>query len=257
LLGVWNLTILFLSCSVTQKRILVVSVLGALISCMCLYLPFVVLLRLFLGALFAGIGGTVLILPKNSRVINYIKCLAVMLETAVLLGGSIAILQKYVFHSGFALWQMCVVSIGITWLMRFLLQQFFITRQNLFYPVILYCDGKAYPMRALSDTGNGLIEPISKKAVCLVGRDYFETQWEKEGIQKEFQPQRFRAIPYHAVGTPSGILAGYEMDLLIIYTDERKIEIGKPMIGISEQAVGSKDTYQMILQPELLREGER
>ena len=111
-------------------------------------------------------------------------------------------------------------------------------------------------MKALVDTGNGLIEPISKKAVCLVGKDYFEHQCEKEGERKEFQPQRFRVIPYHAVGTPNGILHGYEMDRLIIFTDERKVEIREPMIGISEHAVGNKGTYQMILQPQLLSEGE-
>ncbi len=110
-------------------------------------------------------------------------------------------------------------------------------------------------MKALIDTGNGLIEPISKKPVCLVGKDYFERQWEKEGERKEFQPVRFRAIPYHAVGTPNGILIGYEMDRLIIFTDERKVEISKPMIGISEHAVGNRGTYQMILQPQLLSEG--
>ena len=70
-------------------------------------------------------------------------------------------------------------------------------------------------MKALVDTGNGLMEPISKKAVSLVGRDYFERQWEKEGKRKEFQPVRFRAIPYHAVGTQNGILHGYDMDRLI------------------------------------------
>lgn len=224
---------------------------------MFLYLPLVVLLRIFLGALFAGIGGTVLILPGNSRAAAYIKCLVVMLETAVLLGGSIAILQKYVFRYEFAIWQMCVVSICMTLLVRFFLQKFFIQNQQLFCSVVLYCDGIEYPMNALIDTGNGLVEPVSKKAVCLVGKDYFVHQWEKEGVQKEFRPQRFCAIPYHAVGTPNGILAGYEMDLLIIYTAEKRIEIGKPIIAISEHAVGSKDTYQMILQPELLREGER
>lgn len=105
------------------------------------------------------------------------------------------------------------------------------------------------------DTGNSLIEPFSKKPVCLVGKEFFERQWEKEGERKFFQPQKFRAIPYHAVGTPNGILSGYEMDRLIIYTDERKVEIQKPMIGISELAIGSQNTYQMILQPELLSEG--
>ena len=110
-------------------------------------------------------------------------------------------------------------------------------------------------MNALLDTGNGLIEPISKKAVCLVGKEYFEQKWVKEGERNYFQPQKFRAIPYHAVGTPKGILSGYEMDRLIIYTDERKVEIQKPMIGISEHSVGTPGTYQMILQPKLLREG--
>ena len=45
------------------------------------------------------------------------------------------------------------------------------------------------------------------------------------------------------------------MDRLMIDTDERKVIIEKPVIGISEVPVGSLETYQMILQPELLREG--
>jgi hypothetical protein len=176
-------------------------------------------------------------------------------ETAVLLGGSIAILQKFIVKAEFSVMQMMLVTGSMTCVLRFFLQHFFMTKQKLFYHVVLYCDGKEYPMRALADTGNGLVEPISKKAVCLVGKDYFEKQWEKEGERKDFQPQRFRAIPYHAVGTPSGILSGYEMDRLIIFTDERKVEILKPMIGISEHAVGNRGTYQMILQPQLLSEG--
>ena len=199
--------------------------------------------------------GSILILPKKSTRSMYIKSLVVLTETTVLLGGSIAILQKFIFKADFSVFRMSIVSIGITIAIRFLLQHFFISRQRIFYSVILYCDGKEYPMKALVDTGNGLVEPISKKAVSLVGKDYFEQQWEKEGERKDFQPQRFRAIPYHAVGTPSGILSGYEMDRLIIFTDERKVEILKPMIGISEHAVGNRGTYQMILQPQLLSEG--
>ena len=151
---------------------------------------------------------------------------------------------------------MCATSVIMTAIIRLLLRYFVITKQKLYYPVVLYCDGVEYPMKALVDTGNGLIEPISKKAVSLVGKDYFERQWEKEGERKGFQPVRFRVIPYHAVGTPNGILHGYEMDRLIIFTGDRKVEILKPMIGISENAVGNRGTYQMILQPQLLSEGE-
>jgi len=255
LLCIWELTIVFLACSVTQLRILVTSFIGAIINCICLYIPVILLYRLLIGALLTGIIGAVILLPSKSRGNAYIKCLVIAIETAVLLGGSIAILQKFVFRSEFTLWQMCMLSMCMTGLIRFLLQKFFITRQKLFYPVILYCDNEEYSMKALIDTGNGLVEPISKKPVCLVGKDYFERQWEKEGERKEFQPVRFRAIPYHAVGTPNGILRGYEMDRLIIFTDERKVEISKPMIGISEHAVGNRGTYQMILQPQLLSEG--
>lgn len=185
----------------------------------------------------------------------YIKSLIVLAQTTVLLCGSIAILQKFIFKADFSVLRMSIISISMTVVIRFLLQLFFITRQKMYYSVILYCDGKEYPMKALMDTGNGLVEPISQKPVCLVGKDYFEHQWEKEGERKGFQPARFRVIPYHAVGTPNGILSGYEMDRLIIFTDERKVEILKPMIGISEQAVGNRGTYQMILQPQLLSEG--
>lgn len=233
------------------------SVCGAVIGSICLFIPVIMLYRIFIGALFSGVIGTAIILPPKSRGSRYIKCLILEMETAVLLGGSIAILQKFILKTDFTVLQMGIISVSMTAVLKFLLQHFFITRQKLYYPVILYCDGEEYPMKALVDTGNGLVEPISKKAVCLVGKDYFEHQWEKEGKRKEFQPVRFRAIPYHAVGTPNGILCGYEMDRLIIFTDERKVEIRKPMIGISECAVGNKNTYQMILQPQLLREGEK
>ncbi len=229
---------------------------GAIINCICMYLPLVLLLRLLLGAFLAGTVGSVVVLPKKSTKSMYIKSLVLQTETAVLLGGSIAILQKFIIKTDFTVLQMCMISVIVTVLIRILLRNYFITRQKLYYPVILYCDGKEYPMKALVDTGNGLIEPISKKAVSLVGMDYFERQWEKEGKRREFQPVRFRAIPYHAVGTKKGILHGYEMDRLIIFTDERKVEILKPMIGISEHAVGNRGTYQMILQPQLLSEGE-
>ncbi len=257
MLCIWELTVVFLNCSVTQSRIFVSSFIGAIINCICLYIPVVLLYRILTGVVLTGIIGAVIILPAKSRGNAYIKCLVIGTETAVLLGGSIAILQKYIVRGSFTLWQMCILSVCITGLIRYLLRNYFITRQRSFYPVILYCDKEEYPMKALMDTGNGLIEPISKKPVCLVGKDYFERQWEKEGKRKEFQPVRFRAIPYHAVGTPNGILRGYEMDRLIIFTDERKVEISKPMIGISEHAVGNRGTYQMILQPQLLSEGEK
>lgn len=171
------------------------------------------------------------------------------------MGGSIALLQKFIVRKEFTTGEMVLITLGLSFTLKILLQKFFLKRQSLYYPVALYCNGCEYRMNALLDTGNSLVEPISKKEVCLVGMDYFDKQVKKEGERKVFQSQKFRAIPYHAVGTPNGILRGYEMDRLIIYTDERKIEIQKPVIGICEHDIGSPNSYQMILQPGLLREG--
>ena len=173
----------------------------------------------------------------------------------VLLGGSIALLEKILVKRKFSVWEILFVTVILYAGLRYCLRKYFVRGHNLIYEVDLFCDGNEYHMKALLDTGNNLIEPISKKAVCLVGKEYFEKQWVKEGERKSFQPQKFRVIPFQAVGTPKGILNGYEMDRLIIYTDERKVEIEKPVIGISESNVGTTDTYQMILQPKLLREG--
>jgi len=208
-----------------------------------------------MGAILSGIFNVLILVPKGSRKHIYIKYLIIATEIGVLLGGSIALLQKFIIRKEFAVKQMLVVTPAISFGLKILLQQYFQSRKKLIFPVILFYDEEEYHMQALFDTGNNLIEPISKKAVCLVGRDYFERQWEKEGKPKGFQPQKFRAVPYHAVGTPNGILSGYEMDRLIIFTDERKVEILKPMIGISEHRIGTPGSYQMILQPKLLGEG--
>lgn len=252
---IWELASLFFLCSVTQKKIIFAAFLGAVINSVCFMLPFVLWQRLALGTVISGLLSIWILTPKASRKRIYIKYLIIAVETGVLLGGSIALLQKFITRKELAMGQMIVVTLAISFVLKILLQQYFLTRKKLIFPVILFCDEEEYHMQALFDTGNNLIEPISKKAVCLVGKDYFERQWEKEGKRKEFQPQKFRAVPYHAVGTPNGILSGYEMDRLIIFTDERKVEILKPMIGISEHSVGTPDSYQMILQPKLLGEG--
>lgn len=196
-----------------------------------------------------------MLFPKISGIKIYIKYLLTVLELCVLLGGTIALLQKWILKREFTIMEIIPVTLVISTTLWVILRQYLLTRQKLYYRVVLLWEGREYPMNALLDTGNGLIEPISKKAVCLVGKEYFEQKWVKEGERNYFQPQKFRAIPYHAVGTPNGILSGYEMDRLIIYTDERKVEIQKPMIGISEHSVGTPETYQMILHPKLLREG--
>lgn len=256
LYGTWNVSTAFLACSVTQKKMLLASLFGALGSCLCLYLPIMLWYRLLIGAFGTFLIGIRILFPKKNGYKGYLRYITVVFLTAVLLGGSIALIQKAGQKSEFSLLQMLGMTLFLSFAIKILLQRYFRTGQLLFYSVTLIWEGTEYHLRALLDTGNSLTEPISKKDVCIVGKEVFEQNMVKEGERNVFQPQKFRAIPYHSVGKENGILSGFEMDRLIIDTDERQITIEKPMIGISRISVGSPDSYQMILHPKLLREGD-
>lgn len=227
------------------------SFLGAFVSCLCLLLPVTLWQRLFLGSILAFLASFCILIRRTQRKQIFGRYLSITFLMAVLLGGSIGLLQKKMGEDSFSFLQMSVLPVLLSFGIKIILQKYLPKKAKVLYNVTLFCEGSEYKMRGLLDTGNSLVEPISKKAVCIVGREALE------GMQKEFQPQKFRVIPYHSVGKENGILCGFEMDRLIIDTDERKVIIEKPMIGISEVPVGSLSTYQMILQPELLREGEK
>ena len=255
LYSIWNISAVVLSCSVTQKKLLEASFLGAVMICLFLFLPIILWYRLILGAVSTLYISVRFLFGKRNGNRGYIKATMVVFFVAVLLGGSIGIIQKFCKKSSFSIGEMTGITLFFSFGMRTILRKILLSRQKLIYPVTLIWDGVEYRMKGLLDTGNSLVEPISKKAVCIVGKSTLEQSRVKEGGRIEFQPQKFRAIPYHSVGKQNGILKGYEMDRLMIDTDERKVIIEKPVIGISEVPVGSLETYQMILQPELLREG--
>ena len=257
LYSVWNVSFVFTSAAVTQKKLLMASFLGAVVSCICLYVPLMLWWRLFLGAIAAFVVSTGFLFNGTKTKDIYGRYLCITFLMAILLGGSIGLLQKRMGENPFSFWQMLVIPPVLSFLGKRILYRYLPKKTKLLFDVNLFFNEKQYAMKGLLDTGNSLVDPISKKAVCIVGREALGTNFEKEGMINGFPPEKFRAIPYHSVGRKNGILCGYEMDRLIIETDERKVIIEKPVIGISEVPVGSSKTYQIILQPELLREGEK
>lgn len=257
LYSVWNVSLVLVSCTVTQKKQLGASFLGAVVSCICLFIPIVLWWRLFFGSIAAFSVSLGIIFKGTKTKHTYGRYLWITFLMAILLGGSIGLLQKRMGEGSLSFLQMLGLPPAISFGIRILLHRYLPKKAPLYYDVTLFFSGTEYKMKALLDTGNSLVEPISRKSVCIVGKEVFEQNHIKEGERKEFLPQRFRVIPFHSVGKEHGILCGYEMDRLIIDTDERKVIIEKPMIGISDVPVGSRSTYQMILQPELLREGEK
>ena len=170
-------------------------------------------------------------------------------ETAVLLGGSIAILQKFIFKADFTVMQMCMTSIVMTVILRFLLQHFFIKRQKLYYLVLLYCDGKEYPMKALLDTGNTLVEPISGSPVSVA---------EPETLQRLLGgecPIGCRMVPFCSVGKQHGLMKAYLVKSIWVEVEGCYKECQNVYVGENQEFFKEGCRYQLILNPGILEGG--
>ena len=202
--------------------------------------------------IFAGFGViSILVFYYTFSIHNIrklLKCMMASYITAVLVGGSLSLFFKLTGIS-FTSMQMIPVIIGITILLKIAVLLLNAQRQKNIYRVRLFVRGTEIQMTALADTGNHLTDPISKKPVCIVQKSVFPKEL-------EFEAQKFRAIPYHAVGTDNGILNGYVMDYLKIELEEGTILILDPVIGICENDLSAKEKYQMILHMKLLNERE-
>ena len=111
--------------------------------------------------------------------------------------------------------------------------------------------GARITVSALIDSGNGLIEPVSGKPVCILEKNIFKGLW------RNGQPEGFRVIPYHTVGKSSGILYGYLIPELIINKEGRLISCKNIYVGVVDEKLASEGGYRMILNPLLLQEKYR
>jgi stage II sporulation protein GA (sporulation sigma-E factor processing peptidase) len=133
--------------------------------------------------------------------------------------------------------------------------------------VTISLDNRQIRLRGLVDTGNSLVEPISKKPVNIVplevvkelltkkqmnyirtfleyGIESIETDWDElSGICY---------IPYCSVGKKNGLLPAIKVERMRIIQGEKVSEITKPIIGICQNEFVSDKRYHIILNPKLV-----
>ena len=107
--------------------------------------------------------------------------------------------------------------------------------------------GMETKVKALLDTGNSLLEPISKKPVCLVEEELLAR------ITLE-NPLFYRAIPFRSVGCEQGILYGVEIPELTIINGEQCYTATNVICAGVPHKLSHKNTYRMILHPALCTE---
>lgn len=126
-------------------------------------------------------------------------------------------------------------------------------------------DNNRVKIKGLIDTGNLLVDPISKKPVIIADFGSIKNLlpssivrlYEKGGIQpyeimgkinRDAFSKCLRLIPFKTIGKENGIMLGFVADKAIV----EKTEILQPVIGISDVNFGKRGRYNAIFNPSLI-----
>lgn len=124
---------------------------------------------------------------------------------------------------------------------------------------------KKQVIRALIDSGNELIEPVSGKRVIivekrvlktLIPRDVMESLDEMTplltGSNYEYWGRRLVLVPFRSVGKNSGVLTGLRPDAVYLKHKSKQVKLPGVIIGLENNPLSHKNEYQALIHPALL-----
>ncbi|MFZ5944130.1 MAG: sigma-E processing peptidase SpoIIGA [Bacillota bacterium] len=130
--------------------------------------------------------------------------------------------------------------------------------------------GELIDFDALVDTGNQLVDPISKEPVMVIEYKKLAAVLppvlEKILGRKEIPPldqqlsvfsddkwqTRLRLIPFSSLGNQNGMLIGFKPDKVMIRDGENRIINTKIVVGIYHLRLCSQGSYQALIHPDML-----
>lgn len=228
------------------KRIAVGAALGAVCSVLPIFLP----MNMRVGGA-VGFLLSVWVMSKYTfRVAGksqWLQVLEKMLLLTLIMGGLMRMLLRWWPHEESAYQGMLtVLTLGsiVCWLCFGMLQK----RR---YPesdckVILQRGKERKEFRALLDTGNTLVEPISQKPVSVAEPDTL-----KELFGGEI-PEEFRVVPFRSVGKKHGWLKAYLLEQITVEVRGIRKECKNVYIAVSDEFLAENSEYQVILNPCIL-----
>ncbi len=231
------------------RRLILGSVVGAVGYCLIISIPYVsYTVKVMTGMLPVGI-----LMMKLGLNITGIKALCYgtgwMFTFSFILGGFILFLKGKlpVVYEG-AQGGIVIITCGLLGyeLFKSAIVVHRNKAQNKFCTVRLDTDMGWVKIAALVDTGNGLMDPVSKKPVAILEEEIWRsmTKW----IRKE----KYRVIPYHSIGKEHGILEGYEVGRFEVEGDTGIKTQSNVIVAVFKGKLSECGSYQMILPPELL-----
>ncbi|WP_174613168.1 sigma-E processing peptidase SpoIIGA [Virgibacillus ihumii] len=134
-------------------------------------------------------------------------------------------------------------------------------------PVNIQIDSKSFSTTGYIDSGNQLMDPVSKKPVIICD-EYFLKKWFTEDDWKALYQahselnfeklpakweHRINIIPYQGVEGNRTFMMGIKPDNLTFYYDNQKITTRKIMIGIQFSELTKDQSYHCLLHPKIVK----
>jgi|SRR5690625_1957418 len=135
-----------------------------------------------------------------------------------------------------------------------------------FYEVVLMLNGQSLKTTGYLDSGNHLIDPITKRPVVicdatLLQRFFSEKDWKAfvhsmdqddySSLPTSFEHKVF-IVPFQGVGGETSYLYCLKPDLITIYYEGKVIETSHVLVGVQLRSLTESEHYHCLLHPQLI-----
>lgn len=256
----------FLHLGGKRLRCMAAAVFGAFVSCLLLYVPFKIIppvIVLIHGSCAFFMAGFAFRLKKGALLA---KTILAMYLTAFVVGGIYQALEteKTMTVKTFLLFLAGIY--GGFYTLTCAADAFRLGRKNI-YPVILTYQGKQQQSYGLFDTGNLLLDPISRQPVSIIKKELLEKLIssdlsEKLRYIKEAPDELNRTeltmlqphfLTFRGAGGKEGLLLAVVLEELMIQTPGRVVHVGKPVLAITFEPSALGEEYGILLNSRLLQ----
>lgn len=255
-----------MGCTATYLRIFLISVISSVLTIIIIVLP---LKSIIIKYIIIHLGINVISAKTALKLkgkLNLIKAVVLLYSMTFLFGG---VLSWMTYGSKVNAEQLLLAGFAIFVLIRgaIIIYTFYKRSLSKICEVTISLNCRQLKLKGLVDTGNSLVEPISKKPVNIVPLDvikellspkqinYIKTflEYGMESIDIDYDDlSGICYVPYCSVGKKNGLLPAIRVDKMKIVQSEKVNEINKPIIGICQNDFVSDKRYHIILNPNLV-----
>lgn len=233
-----------LKCGRSYVRIVLGGVLGSLLTCLVIVIPFPAAIKLLL--FHVAVNSLMIIAGlKITGAGQFVKAFVLLYLSAVVMGGTVQLFRPYFRYAAFfyGAFAAAYVLFSLLWKMAASFQR----REEILFLVTLYVNGREKEVTGLWDTGNTLTDPVTGEPVTILAPKLAGEILEGEGLS---YTDGFRYIPYRSI-SGEGIMPVFRGERMCIHTEE-ECWIMNPLLGVSKVEISSEKNCQMILNPGVL-----